>query len=255
MSDNKTIDISRHNAEINENLISWNKKKILRQIYYEFFKNIKYHINLNIDGVILEIGSGIAKIKDIIPSCICTDIFNNPWIDRVESAYKLSFKDKSVTNIILFDVFHHIEYPANALKEFNRVLKKDGRLIIFDPCMSLLGLLVYGIFHNEPINIFKKINQNVVPDEIAINSDYYAAQGNAYRIFNNKVKYSYLLKEWKLLSINRYSSISYVASGGFSKPKLYPDSFYSFVKIIDRLCDFFPLIFATRMLIVLKKQG
>lgn len=254
MNDKKKIKISRHNDEINKNLISWNKKKILRHIYYDFFNIINEQIDYNINGVIIEIGSGIAKIKDVIPSCICTDIFENPWIDKVENAYKLSFNDQSVSNIILFDVFHHIEYPANALREFKRVLKNNGRIIIFEPSMSLLGLFVYGIFHNEPINLIKKINQNIVQDEIAINGSYYAAQGNAYRIFMNKNKYSFLLKDWELLTIKRYSSISYVASGGFSKPQLYPDSFYKFMKIIDKFCDLLPSIFSTRILITLKKK-
>ena len=51
----------------------------------------------------MELGSGIGNIKSVIDSAICTDIFDNPWIDQVENAYRLSFLDNEVSNIILFD--------------------------------------------------------------------------------------------------------------------------------------------------------
>jgi hypothetical protein len=48
----------------------------------------------------------------VIPECVTTDIFPNPWLDRVENAYALNFADASVGNLILFDVFHHLEFPG-----------------------------------------------------------------------------------------------------------------------------------------------
>lgn len=95
-------------------------------------------------------------MKEVIPDCICTDIFPNPWIDRIESVYTTSFENNTVSNIIIFDVFHHIEFPANAFEEFKRILVKNGRVIIFEPCMSLLGIIVYGFLHQEPLGLFKK---------------------------------------------------------------------------------------------------
>ena len=63
----------------------------------------------------------------------------------------LTFADESVANLILFDVWHHLEYPGTALAEFQRVLAKGGRLVIFDPAMGLLGRAVYGLCHHEPL--------------------------------------------------------------------------------------------------------
>ena len=82
-----------------------------------------------------------------------TDLFPNPWIDRVESAYNLSFSDNSISHLILFDVWHHLEYPVNALKEAHRVLTSGGTLIIMEPAMSVLGRIVYGKFHHEPLGL------------------------------------------------------------------------------------------------------
>ena len=63
------------------------------------------------------------------------------------------------------------------------MLNANGRLIIFDPAMGMLGRLVYGLFHHEPLALDAEIRWNppegFVPDEM----NYYAAQGNAERVF------------------------------------------------------------------------
>ncbi len=93
----------------------------------------------------MEIGSGIGNIKHTIPHCLRTDLFPTKDIDQVENVYQLSFSDNSVSDLILFDVFHHLRYPGSALKEFQRVLLPNGRVIIFDPFVhSMLGFIVYN---------------------------------------------------------------------------------------------------------------
>ena len=241
---------TQHNIEIQENLNSWNKKPVLQKIYLEFYKLIESQLNYNIDGKIVELGSGIGNMKMVIPEVICTDIFANPWIDQVENAYNLTFENESVSNLILFDVFHHLEFPGTALNEFNRVLKKDGRIIIFDPAMGLLGIIVYGLFHHEPIGLRKKINWFANEKS---NKDYYAAQGNATKIFCSS-RYRDLLNNWEVIQIKKLSAISYVLSGGYSKHQLYPAKLLPVLKVAGKIFDFFPLLFATRMIVVLGKR-
>jgi len=151
------INIDQHNLEIQKNLEAWNKKPLLREIYRGFYDLILKWVRSDLKGEVVELGSGIGNFKSVYPKCIATDIFPNPWIDQVESAYNLSFQNNSVSNLVLFDVFHHLAFPGSALKEFNRVLAKDGRVIIFEPYISLLGLIIYGIFHHEPVSLFKKM--------------------------------------------------------------------------------------------------
>ena len=247
------INIDQHNLEIQKNLETWNKKPLLRKIYNDFYEEILKFIRRDIEGKVVEIGSGIGNFKSVYPSCIATDIFSNPWINQVESAYKLSFQNNSVSNLILFDVFHHLAFPGSALKEFNRVLVKDGRVIIFEPYISLLGLIIYGVLHHEPVGLFKKINwfsgeEN--PDE-----KYYAAQGNTSRIFNWEFNiFNKFLQDWNIVKIKKMSALSYVLSGGFSKPSFYSVKALPFIKKIEKILDFFPFIFATRMLIVLERK-
>jgi ubiquinone/menaquinone biosynthesis C-methylase UbiE len=69
-----------------------------------------------------------------------------------------SITDSSVFNLILLDVFHHLTYPGTALKEFHRVLRVNGRVTILEPAMSLLGKLVYGLFHYQPLGLLKPVS-------------------------------------------------------------------------------------------------
>jgi len=250
---NAPISDSQHNIEIHENLRSWQNKPVLQKIYLHFYSIIASHISKNTSGKIVELGSGIGNLKMLIPEVICTDIFKNPWIDQVENAYHLSFEKETVSNLILFDVWHHLKYPGNALVEFKRVLKPGGRVIIFEPAMSLMGIIAFGLLHHEPVSLFKKIEWDTQCIEKINSNEYYAAQGNANRIFSQK-KYLSNFKEWNIIVIKKYAAVSYVLSGGYSKKQLYPDCFYSILKATDKIFDLFSAIFATRMIIVLEKK-
>lgn len=204
------------------------------------------------DSKIVELGSGMGHIRDVIPNCITTELFPFPWIDQIENAYKLSFENESISDLISTDVFHHLKYPGNALDEFHRVLRRGGRVILLEPCMSLLGLLVYGVFHAEPIAITKKIEWLAPADWSPDNLDYYAAQGNSTRIFVGD-RYRPQLTAWKSIKTIRLSALAYAASGGYSGPQLYPTGMYSVVKSLEKILDLFPFLFATRLLVVLEK--
>lgn len=248
------ISIDQHNIEIQSNLEAWNKKPLLQEIYKGFYNLILKWVRKDLEGETVELGSGIGNFKSVYPKCIATDIFPNPWIDQVESAYQLSFESNSVSNLIMFDVFHHLAYPGSALKEAGRVLVKEGRVVIFEPYISLLGLLVYGIFHHEPIAIFKKINW-LCPSDQNPDQKYYAAQGNATRIFSRQSKFKKeILKDWNIIQHTKLSAVSYVLSGGFSKPSLYSVKFLPLIKKTEKVLDLLPLLFVTRVMVVLQKK-
>jgi SAM-dependent methyltransferase len=170
----------------------------------------------------------------------------------VENAYRLSQDDSAVRNLILFDVFHHLAHPGTALDECHRVLASGGRLILFEPCVSLLGRLVYGPMHPEPLGLKEHIQwrapENFNPDAMK----YYAAQGNAWRLFV-RGEISPDLAGWKIRTVRRLAAISYVASGGYSGPQLFPARALGLMRLVDRICDHLPAIFATRLLVVLEK--
>ncbi len=246
------MDINLHQELIDKNQEYWNRKPLLRTLYGDFYRLISNHLSGLPGAKVVELGSGLGNIHDVIPDCIRTDLFPNPWIDQIENAYKLSFADESVSDLILTDVFHHLKYPGTALNELHRVLRKGGRVIMLEPCLSALGLFVYGISHDEPIAVSKKIEWFAPDSWSPDNIDFYAAQGNATRIFVTN-KYRSKLKDWQKVETIRLSAIAYAASGGYSKPQLYPTALLPLIKRLEKILNLFPTLFATRLLVILEK--
>jgi len=242
------LELERHNEEIQLHRDLWEKKPALRQAYRRFHEAIAARLS-SVPGETLEVGSGIGTIKEAIPDCITSDLFPNPWLDRTENAYQLSVPGGSLANLILFDVFHHLEYPGDAMKEFERVLAPGGRLLIFEPAMSPLGRMVYGLFHPEPLGYGKPVKW-FSPAE-GRDEKYFAAQGQATRIFLERERPEW--KEiWKLVAAERIVSMQYFASGGFKKSSPIPTAATPVVRQVDSLLQFFPHLLAARILLVLE---
>jgi SAM-dependent methyltransferase len=247
-------DLNQHNREIHSNAAALEKKPQLLAIYDGLYGRIASHITRAVHGQILELGSGIGLSKRTIPDCRTTDIFDNPWLEGKEDAYRLTCGDNSISNLILLDVWHHLQYPGSALREFRRALAVGGRVIICDPAMSLLGRFVYGFFHHEPLGLWEKVQPYLDASDPEAGTNYFAAQSLAYRIFVYK-EMPELLEGWNIRLIERFSSLEYLASGGFSKPQLYPDSAVPLIRQTDRILTRLPSVFAARVMVVLERSS
>lgn len=244
--------IQLHNDLIDKNHKLWNRKPLLRIVYTDLYQKMKQYLS-TASGKTVELGSGMGSIRETLPNCILTDLFPYPWIDQVENAYQLTFENEAVSNLLMVDVFHHFRYPGNALHEFQRVLNSGGRVIMMEPALSLLGYIVYGLLHVEPIGKAKDITWFNEEKKTTNDTGYYAAQGNASRIFVGK-HFANELSEWKIIKVERIAALAYAASGGYSGPQLYPTFAYRFIKWTEKLLQFFPALFATRLLVVLEKK-
>ena len=245
--------LEQHNREIHENRRAWARKPVLRRAYAELYRAICENIEPSVPGNKVELGSGMGNIRKHLQECITTDLFPNPWLDRVENAYQLSFSGSSVGHLILFDVWHHLEHPANALAEFQRVLVPRGRVIILEPAMSVVGRLVYGICHHEPLGFNTTLSDQLTDLNVADSTRYFAAQSSSHRIFVRR-ELPGLLDGWEIRTIRRITSFAYLGSGGFRGPQLYPKSLYPLMKLADGILGLAPSVFAARLLVCISKK-
>jgi SAM-dependent methyltransferase len=245
--------ILNHQKIDSKNRDTYQDKKLIKLIYKDYYKIIKKYIYKQNQYKILELGSGGGNIKKIIRKCITSDQFKNNNVDRVENIYKINFKKNSVSNIILIDVFHHLKFPSLALNEINRILIKNGRIIMVEPAMGFIPRIIYKIFHYEPNGFNLKIDWNNIPKKIPSSNKYFAAQSMPWRAFF--LKELNLKSKYKIKLIKPFSDFAFLLSGGYSYKAFYPKFLYSFIKLIDKILTCISIkIFSARMLIVLEKN-
>jgi len=245
-------DITQHNHEIHENLAHWNRKPLLREAYAGFYRAIAAQLGGLPPGQVVECGAGVGNLKATLPHCLATDLFPNPWLDRVENVYALSFRDGTVAAVILFDVFHHLQFPGTALAEIRRTLVPGGRVVIFEPAMGLLGWVILGCFHHEPLGLKHQITWDAPADFAPERQHYYAAQGNAWRVFV-RGEHRAKLQGWQIHRVHFLPAVSYLLSGGFRGPTLLPRWALPVARCADRMVSLAAKSFASRMLVVLEK--
>jgi len=240
-----SLPLGQHQTEIERNLAAWHRKPLLQRIYASFYERILTLVDSSIPGRVVEIGSGIGNLRTPLPRALCTDLFPNPWLDFACDGYELPFAAGSLSHLILFDVFHHLQRPAAFLEEARRALVPRGRVILFEPFISLASLPVYGLLHHEPVAWRSAIDLRA---ERPAARDYYAAQGNATRLFFRREKAGWP-KHWNVFHAEAFSSFSYLLSGGYSKPALYPQSWLACWQSLDRRLSRWPRLFGARCVV------
>src|SRR5437773_6078866 len=99
----------------------------------------------------IEIGGGIGNLRHWLSNVVVTDIQFAPWLDCVADAQYLPFADGAAANIVMVDVLHHVEFPTVFFREAERVLRRDGRLIMVEPAITWGSTLFYRLLHQEPV--------------------------------------------------------------------------------------------------------
>jgi SAM-dependent methyltransferase len=248
------VESQRYHTQLTENVTAWGKKPMLRRAYFDMFRRFIGYLAPRMAGLNVECGSGIGNLTRIIPDCLKTDLHSTPWSERIENVYRFSFKDSCVDNLILFDVFHHLQFPTVFFTEASRVLRPGGRLLLIEPAMGALPKMIYKCLHGEPLASHKIIDWSVPSATELAKPSYYAAQANAWRIFWQKTETIPNHDMWNWIKVDAFSCFAYFVTGGFSAPQILPNFTYPFLRKLDNLGDQKPEIFAGRLLVVLERE-
>lgn len=201
-------------------------RKIYVQWYDEFIKEIK---NLPNDTFI-ELGSGGGFLKELEPRVICTDILDLSSNDMTFSALEMPFKNNSVGGIFMVDTLHHIPDIELFLNEANRVLAKNGKIIMIEPANTLWGRFIYKNFHHEPFDVE---GDWTIPASGPLSGANGALPWIVFErdqlIFNEK------FPNLKIELISYRNPFLYLVSGGVSFRQLLPNFMYPVVNAMDKL--------------------
>ncbi len=230
----------------------WEKKKILRIVYTEWYRMIRSNLK-NDNGITVELGGGSGNFKEFMPECISSDIDFCSWLDLCFDAHQLPFKTGTISNFVLIDVLHHFSNPVLFFKETLRTLERNGRIVIIEPFPSPFSLVVYKMFHPEPFK-FRIDYFNI--NETSKKNPWDSNQAIAYLLFFKHLKS--FLKELdngiRIIKKRKISFILYPASGGFENRSLIPDFLIPIFQVIEILLIPLRSLLAFRCFIVIEKE-
>jgi len=198
----------------------WREKKILREVYGDWYRQIIRDLS-PVKGDTVELGAGSGNFKEFKPDVISADIVQYDWLDLCFDAHDMPFQNKTVSNIILIDVLHHLADPIRFFGEANRILKNNGRIIIIEPYPSLVSLPIYRRFHSEPFDFKQDVFCRVLMTD---KDPWESNQAMAYLLFFKQLnKFKDKFKNLSLIKQERFSLCLWPASGGFEKKQMIPD--------------------------------
>lgn len=206
----------------------------LKKVYIYWYQYFVEVYTQNPEGTYLELGSGGGFLKDILPSVITSDIQPLPYVDMQIDAQSLPFDDNSIDGIFMLNVFHHIPKPYLFLKEAQRCLKPNGKIVMIEPANTFISRIIYKKLHHEPF------------DE---NGELEIESGKPLSHSNQALPYIYFIreKEWtaqqfsylKIDDIKYHTALIYLLSGGMSYYPVVPSFSFPLFYGIERLLSVF----------------
>jgi SAM-dependent methyltransferase len=229
----------------------WKRKPVLRLIYDDFYRRIAAAC---VPGLTVELGGGIGNLKQRLDNVVSTDIQFGPWLDCVADAQKLPFADGFVSNIVMVDVLHHIEFPINFFREAARVLRPGGRIVMVEPAITWGSTLFYRLLHHEPVVTSADPLASGVPDPKRNPYDSNQAIPTLLAT-RDRERFHERLSPLRIQQVDWFSFASYPLSGGFKSWSLLPARLSSaLLRFEQRIEPILGRLVAFRMLLVIEKR-
>jgi SAM-dependent methyltransferase len=132
--------------------IKKNIYKNITPINYELGNKLDIFFKKYVHGKVLDFGAGSTYYKNqLLKYCDFYTGFDKlletEGLDVIADGYFLPFKEEKFDVVFCSQVLEHIAYPEKILKTINKVLKKNGILILTVPHLSYL--------HGEPHDYFR----------------------------------------------------------------------------------------------------
>ena len=214
--------------EIRKRLI--NDKPLLKAIYQEWYELIVDQVK-DLNGAVIELGSGPGFLEKYIPNLIKSDIYYLHNCHAVVDGISLPFRTESVAAFTMTNVSHHIREARVFLHEASRCLVPGGKIIMIEPWSTTWSRFIYKRFHPEPFDDQAKDWEFYSDDPLKTSN-----QAMPWIIFaRDRVNFEIEFPELRINQIKRLIPIRYLLSGGISLRSLTPVWLNDFWKTIEKI--------------------
>ena len=214
------------------------------------------------DHVGIEMGSGTGFSKEFIKNknFKLSDIGKDSHLDYKNiDAQDTGFPKESFDFVVASNMIHHIPFPIKFFKEINRILKKNGKLIIFESYCSIFFQIATLLMKHEGFDF----TLDVWDEKNAKSDEHNAWHGNIavpHLIFDDKKKFQQNLGNYFNIEYEKKTEcLIFLNSGGVtSKTKFIPMNkfFLDILHFIDKiLIKLLPSVFCMGRRIVLTKNN
>lgn len=210
----------------------WNESALLRRIYRDWYAMVASRL-AEVPGPVVELGSGIGKLREQIPDLVRTDVEPTRWADRVVDGTALPFEDGGVANLVLIDVFHHLGAHMRFLDEAARVLAPGGRLILLEPYCSRASTVAYRLLHAEPVDRSAPPFEDAAPDGSSPWDANIALPTIVF--FEHAREFEERWPRLRIVERRLLSTLVYPLSGGYTGRPLLPAAAYTGLARLDTL--------------------
>jgi SAM-dependent methyltransferase len=204
------------------------RKGFLRQIYHKWYQGVLTALP-QMDGPVLELGSGAGFMRDSFPELITSDILHVKDLSVVLDANEIPFRVGSLRAIVMIDVLHHLGRPRRFFREATRCVKPLGRLVMIEPWVTNWSRVVYSRLHHEPFD----------PEsgewEFPMKGPLSGANGALPWILfqRDRLQFAAEFPQWRVKSIEPQMPISYLLSGGVSLRGFAPERAFGPIRRLE----------------------
>jgi SAM-dependent methyltransferase len=236
-----------------------NKSKNLRYLLKQRFEWMNRFINDKDEGIEFGSGAGFAKHFIKNKNFKTSDLSDDNHLDytRVD-AQSTKFKDESFDYVIAANMIHHIPYPIKFFKEVKRILKKNGKLIIFESYCSIFFQLATIIMKHEGFDFTKNVwdENNPKSDE---NNAWAGNIAVPHLLFDDKKIFKKNMGDYFSIEYEELTEcLIFLNSGGVTSKTLHiplPFFILKILNFVDKiLIKILPKVFGMGRRIVLRKN-
>lgn len=205
--------------------------KVFSEFQHEFVSLDK--LFLSGDGLRVELGSGVAPMRELFPDILATDIVPSPEMDMVLDAEKMNLAESSTRVFFGQNCFHHFSNPHNFFGELNRVLVSGGGAVLLEPFYGPLASFMYKrIFTSEGFD--KKFDSWETPPSGPMNG---ANQALSFIVFiRDRETFESLYPNLKIVHHKICGNfLKYLLSGGLNFKQLAPDFLMGFIGACEKI--------------------